>query len=684
MLKLANILTELSAQAAGIKWGIEIELLAPQKYLQATEGATTDLSYVRSRIARNMGRDFTRLLMNWQFVEDTSVSYNRQHQEMQVRNKVKVPKVVKTYEAVQGKMLWPSEIFPADSLAASKAQKFIIKQITKALDTAYDRANEYDKIMDWLKQKDRIGNLETLVERGFKGNVLAQESLGNIIETEAASIVLHFAWEINQRLYEMMRDDYQSFEVVRVRAYLMDQLKKDKASRKRINKTLEPLLQKRFKDARKMLAQHQDKYKVAKEQYEEKVASITSKIKDYRGLEIVSPVLDYNATTVKNVMNLIGFLKKEGFIVNNSTGLHIHVSSKHEHNNFNLVAMSLWTLEHEQEFYLLFGDTRQHSGYADSIKNTFWDDGAGQWLKDVRTTAENLANDKDVDVNETRLQDLFNGLLLRTSPVSYTVAQNDFDLYQQYGEDEMIRSITGVEGRNVGLNLDALTKHETIEFRYGAGSLNQTLVYQYLLLCVEAFYKIFSNRIRYEDVEIEETMPNQKYTVMYGGKHWDIEIDARPTAKKAKKKLDSMMAAWSSDMIEFKELKDEMTDAEDYASDAQMEEFVSDFLRKNLLQEDELDWLEEFTGSGKWNDDVRKQFYYMAILHQNILTTLFIVNAIEMMQDMSNEGTINDAAFKRFMMNLKDRWDYVDNEPYYDEMNRPNQGAFKSASDYQA
>lgn len=537
MLLFENILKELSASEANIRWGIELERLAPDEY-----GDYPDA--IRMSIMNMEINDW--LVDEWQFKTDTSIKADRGAYDAyaKVEKKVKKPPIIDQYDQIDNKTYRINDVLDEEKqkeLARLIAE--LLPAFLKDTETKYGTADQddvYDELKKWCDETH--GSIADSIRRSlpkmFNASLHDMTIYDTVPEIINKEFLLKYFNLVAHYLEGVLISEVNSFKIEFIN-FIGWTVSQEGWDHPWFNIDTPPwAFNEEIEQYVKLHEQLKPEYYQAKEEYDDAIFDARSKVPTYTGVEIVSPILSYDPGTVRDVLQILGQLKKLKFKVNDSTGLHIHVSTTRPYTNFNLVAMALWSVEHEQEFYLLFGDTRKESGYADSIQKVFWEEGGGQWLENLHDTMEGIVEGPDIDPDyhspgyekdwwqrkEQLLQAHIEGLIKNYSPVSRIVAQNDYELYQKYGGENMMGSITGSETRNVGLNTESLATHGTIEFRFGAGTLNQTLVKQYLLLCVEAFYRIFTNRISYEGMEVIEVVPESKYEVRYKNKSIVVDI----------------------------------------------------------------------------------------------------------------------------------------------------------------
>jgi len=500
-----GVLQELSASQANIKFGVEIEMLVPTEWLGSDENrGEYSVNALWYSLEKNIND--SELLRGWEphydsSIQDTKYNQHKTIKRIQKKNSMKKfnPLLAKVDQMMKQK--WTLQ----DLLGNEKAME-LCKVVSKT---------KIQDVMQFSNPPEKeIPDANTLFG-AFQTNKNMRITTDSIISFDeresnyARRISIEFVYKYLDIMFVDVFQDIANYIndrpdgiLGKVNWNIMQNFKKDVSwSSEKEMKYADFVPDKNHVKFFEYCERNRSAYRKMTSDYEWSYRKELQKPENQPrpGIEIVSPPLAYNVSNVRNVQKLLTQLKKMGCEVNGSTGLHVHISTTHEYSNFNLLAMALWIHDNEREFYLLFGDTRKNSPYATSVKRSI-EEAAYVFLDELIETLNQESYDVD-NPPEKELERQFKKFI-KSNPT---------------------RTVTGAESRNYGLNFDALRTHGTIEFRYGAGTFNQEIFYQYLLLCVECFYNIFVNKIEYKGMVITELNPESKYRIEYGGQTYGID-----------------------------------------------------------------------------------------------------------------------------------------------------------------
>ena len=189
------------------------------------------------------------------------------------------------------------------------------------------------------------------------------------------------------------------------------------------------------------------------------------------GVEFVTPPMEYSSSSFQSITKFCDWIKNYA-VVNDSTGLHCHVDAQDFLSNRNpqfieRIALALFQYQSlELVFDNLVMSHRQgnEAGYAK----------AGPDISDILSSYKKVIESQDADIN------------------------NIIEQMQ--------------DGRYYKLNIHSLGKHGTLEFRQMHGTLNATLVKNWIMVCVNFVNMVISTENLFLDMfaELRNAISNAK------------------------------------------------------------------------------------------------------------------------------------------------------------------------------
>jgi hypothetical protein len=537
-----QLLQELSAKNANIKFGVEIEMLAPEDY--------GTMPYEILYYMRTENKELKRLLKNWKAEEDASIRseipVKLKNQDNKMRKKInslwdKYPRteLMKQWDSYKQKTFQLSKYISADTIT-DMMMNAIMEDENNRIAYYYFEENKWKELLQELENEFKEKNVKSgwqALSHWFHttaNNLIDETTSFDDLYTRYVGqpdyIIKDFCRHLWASLISTARTDYMirakrnvnlGYFRERFDAINNEEIKQIISSTS-ISQDVEQICN-WIDKAKKNVAIDKAKRekRISNEEYKirKKYKNTIDKITEYNKMapvEFVSPAYYYNTKNVNDVKKILATLNKNGFMVNGSTGLHIHISTTQKFTNFNLLALALWVKDHEREFYLMFGDIRKDNDFCKSIVEGF-ENIIENRLEEIRSYLYHILVKMPSLPAQKEKPESWKHALDKNTEELVTMWRNIMMTHQTWmaGQEE---------DRQHGLNLEALEKHGTIEFRYGAGTFNQTLFYQYLLLCIEAFYNIFVQEIKYQDMIIKEVTPELTYEFYIGTKQLEVEI----------------------------------------------------------------------------------------------------------------------------------------------------------------